>query len=188
MNNTQNNDEKLDAEIENTIADRLRLILTGNERVLWTGKTESYAPNKRRKILVAVMLVFMAAVLVHMVKTLLSAPLFVFIDIIPLLILLAILKLFLSQKREGYAITDRRLIIFRDKTENSVALIHIHDVQVEYEKQNTGTIVVRRVDNPYSWRSAEKYDHFLIQGVADPDGVYRKLSEAIDLARKTNLK
>lgn len=43
-----------------------------------------------------------------------------------------------------------------------------------------------RVDNPYSRRAAEQFDNFFIQGVADPDEVYRKLSEAIDLARKTN--
>ncbi len=186
MNSSDFNDEKYDVEIESTIADRLRLIITGNERVLWTGKTESYAKNNRKTIFIVVMLVFMGAVLFHMVKTLLSVPLLALIDIIPIFILLVIFKAFLSQKRCGYAITDRRLIIFHDNTENSVALIHIHDVQVEYGNQNTGTIIIRRVDNPYSRRAAEHFDNFFIQGVADPDEVYRKLSEAIDLARKTN--
>ena len=95
MNSSDFNDEKYDVEIESTIADRLKLIITGNERVLWTGKTESYAKNNRKTIFIVVMLVFMGAVLFHMVKTLLSVPLLALIDIIPLFILLVIFKVFL---------------------------------------------------------------------------------------------
>ena len=188
MNNSDYNSDKYDLEIEKTIADRLRLILTGNERVLWTGKTESYAKNKRKTIFTVVMLVFIGVILFNMVKTLLSIPLLALIYLIPLFILLVILKAFLTQKRCGYAITDRRLITFHENREESLALLHIHDVSVEYGNENTGTIIIRRVDNPYSRRSSEQFDHFFIQGVADPDEVYRKLSEAIDLARKTNVK
>jgi len=95
-----------------------------------------------------------------------------------------IFKAFLSQRKYGYAITDRRLIIINERYENAVALVNIYDLQIEYGNEGTGTIVVRRMDNPYSKNETDKFDHFYIQGISEPDKVFRILSDALELARK----
>ena len=174
------------------INERLELMITGDEKVLWTGKTESYARVKRKNIFIAVMLLIMGFLLYEIIKYIVlgitASPAFLIFAIgpvIPLVILLFLFILFIKQSRQGYAITDSRLIIFKDRFDKSVALVQVYDLQIEYGNKGTGTIIVRRVDNPYSKKETDKFDHFFIQGISEPDEAFRILSEVVDLARKS---
>ena len=126
----------------------------------------------------------MGFLLYKVIESIIVFPVAAIIPAIPLLILLVIFKAFLSQRKYGYAITDRRLIIINERYENAVALVNIYDLQIEYGNEGTGTIVVRRMDNPYSKNETDKFDHFYIQGISEPDKVFRILSDALELARK----
>lgn len=183
MKNTDDN------RMDEIVSERLKYMLTGDEQVLWIGKTESYARLKRKNIFIAVMLPIMALLLFQIIKYIIISPIFIIFAIgpaIPLVILLYIFILFIKQSKQGYAITDRRLIIIKDRFEKSVALVEIYDLQIEYGNKGTGTIVVRRMDNPYSKNESDKFDHFFIQGISEPDEVFRILSDALELARKNS--
>ena len=177
----RNND---DNRMDEIVSERLKYMLTGDEQVLWTGKTESYAKLKMNTIFIVVMLLIMGFLLYKVIESIIVFPVAAIIPAIPLLILLVIFKAFLSQRKYGYAITDRRLIIINERYENAVALVNIYDLQIEYGNEGTGTIVVRRMDNPYSKNETDKFDHFYIQGISEPDKVFRILSDALELARK----
>ena len=177
----KNND---DNRMDEIVRERLKYMLTGDEQVLWTGKTESYAKLKRKTIFIVVMLLIMGFLLYKVIESIIVFPVAAIIPAIPLLILLVIFKAFVSQRKYGYAITDRRLIIINERYENAVALVNIYDLQIEYGNEGTGTIVVRRMDNPYSKNETDKFDHFYIQGISEPDKVFRILSDALELARK----
>ena len=183
MKNTDDN------RMDEIVSERLKYMLTGDEQVLWTGKTESYARLKRKNIFIAVMLSIMAFLLFQIIKCIIISSDFWIFAIgmaIPLVILLYIFISFIKQSKHGYAITDRRLIIINDRFENSVALVEICDLQIEYGNKGTGTIVVRRMDNPYSRNESDKFDHFFIQGISEPDEVFRILSEALEFAKKNS--
>lgn len=178
MNNNDDN------RMEEIVSERLKYMITGDEQVLWTGKTESYAKLKRNNIFIVVMLLIMGFLLYKVIEAVIVFPVAAIIPAIPLLILLVIFKAFLSQRKYGYAITDRRLIIINERYENAIALVNVHDLQIEYGNKGTGTIVVRRMDNPYSKNETDKFDHFFIQGISEPDEVFRIISEAVELAKK----
>lgn len=175
-----------DNRMDEIVSERLKYMITGDEQVLWTGKTESYAKLKRNTIFIVVMLLIMGFLLYKVIESIIVFPAAAIIPAIPLLILLVIFKAFLSQRKYGYAITDRRLIIINERYENAVALVNIYDLQIEYGSEGTGTIVVRRMDNPYSRNESDKFDHFFIQGISEPDEAFRILSEALELAKKNS--
>lgn len=174
--NTYNN--SYSGDIDNSTRD----YIVSDENILWSGKMIRLPKGNTYASIFS--LLFIAFALLLCVKSIFTAPSELIKNIPLLLFGFLFLFLFKRNPKSTYVLTDRRLIINSNKVENSVPLEQITDTVIKHEKNNTGYIVLRKIDNPASRRDHYRIIHIGV--IEDVDYVYNIIIDAIAQAKASN--